>query len=182
MAILVGVFPISNRILNCQRITCLYPCFLFGVLLREKIGDGIYKFSSKYKFICFSILFFIIGFNLCVRSIPYIRQYDSFTKYYGLNYYAMIVKWGLYTLRLIACFCLIVLCSNKRTWYTNMGSKTLNAYLLHMVLIFPLCWGLLYELRYEWFALATAVFLIPVLCIFFMSDRIDRLMNYLLRK
>lgn len=181
-AILVGFVPIPNRILDLQRISCLYPCFLFGILVKEKLGDRLYKLSDKTKIICFAILMLFVGINLYVRSIPFIRKYDSFTEYYGLNFYAAIIKWGLYALRLIACFCLIVLCPNIKFWFTKLGSKTMNAYLLHMIPIFLLCWGLLYESRYEWYAIAVSVFLIPVLSIFFMSNRVDTFMKAVLRK
>lgn len=181
-AILVGVAPIPNRILDIQRISCLYPCFLFGVIVKEKLGDRLYKFSDKTKIICFAIIMLFVGINLYVRSIPFIRKYDSFTEYYGFNFCAAIIKWGLYTLRLVACFCLIALCPNIKFWFTKLGSKTMNAYLLHMIPIFIFCWGLLYESRYEWYAIAISVFLIPVLCIFFMSDRVDTLMKVILRK
>lgn len=181
-ALLVGMIPIPNRILDIQRISCLYPCFLFGVLMKEKLGDRIYKFSRKTKIICFAVLLVIVGINILLRTNPFIRKYDSFTEYYGLNVYAATIKWGLYLLRIIACFCLIVLCPNIKLWFTKLGSKTMNAYLLHMIPIFIFCWGLLYESRYEWYAIAISVFLIPVLCIFFMSDRVDTLMKVILRK
>lgn len=39
VAFIIGCIPVSNNYFEVQRISCLFPCFAFGVVLREYAGS-----------------------------------------------------------------------------------------------------------------------------------------------
>ena len=184
IAFVIGCIPISNNYFEIQRISCLYPCFAFGVVLREYAGNQLLvdKFGSKIPNIrkkCTVLLVLIILCNIAIiHCFPAIT--GAFKAYYGLNMIAALEKWGLMFMRVIACVCVIVLFPNKEYWFTKFGARTMNVYLLHIIPIFIICWGVLYDYRYEWYGLLVYFVGVPLLCTLFFSLPIDRIMKKVL--
>lgn len=193
IAVGVGFLPISDRYLSIQRVSCLFPSFAFGVWFRDKICKGTNmlpkyqeirlwgKVAVSFKSICIALLILSILFNLAIiYYFPKTWKYVGFTRYYGLNIKAAGVKWLLYMIRIVACTCMVFLVPNKQYWYTKYGSRTMNAYLLHMTIIFPLCWGLLYNYRNEWYVELACFVLVPLICTLFLSTPVDKVMRKIL--
>ncbi len=192
VAIAIGSLPIPNRFLDIQRISCLFPSFIFGVWLRTVVCKGtstlpllentnlLGRMKISYRECCIFILFCVLVNLACYYLFPTLKHFDSFTTYYGLNFKAACFKWFLYIIRIIACTCLIFVVPNKKYWFTEYGSRTMNVYLLHMLVIFPLSWGLLYNYRNEWYGEVAFFLLIPLLCSLFISSAVDRFMKKIL--
>lgn len=89
---------------------------------------------------CCAILFAsLLLINLALYVFyPGVLKYDRFIIFYGLNEYGLFVTWGLYLIRIVASTCLIAIVPNKNYWFSKYGSRTMNAYLLHMLIIFPI--------------------------------------------
>ena len=83
-------------------------------------------------------------------------------------------------MRVVACVCVMVLMPNKEFWFTKYGSRTINVYLLHVIPIFIICWGCLYDYRYEWFGVASLFVGVPLLCTLFFSIPVERIMKKIL--
>lgn len=192
-AMTIGVLPIPNRFFDIQRISSLFPSFAFGFWLRKAVCknsvtlpslDGVKQWGGvtiSYRTLCIVILSFCILINLaCYRLFPGLKGFDSFTAYYGLNIKAAGFKWFMYIIRIVACTCIILLVPNKKYWYTKYGSRTMNVYLLHMLIIFPLTWGIIYPYRNEWYGMLACFVLTPLLCTLFMSAPVDRFMKKIL--
>ena len=105
IAFVIGCIPISNNYFEIQRISCLYPCFAFGVVLREYAGNQLLvdKFGSKIPNIrkkCTVLLVLIILCNIAIiHCFPAIT--GAFKAYYGLNMIAALEKWGLMFMRVV---------------------------------------------------------------------------------
>ena len=184
-AFIIGCIPISNKYFEIQRISCLFPCFAFGVVLKEYAGnqllvDGIGGAKNhNIRMLFIIILVLIVVFQIAIIYF-YPGKTGAFKSYYGFNMIAALEKWGLMFLRVIASVCVIVLMPNKEYWFTKYGSRTMNVYLLHVIPIFVICWGLLYDFRYEWYGLATLFVGVPVFCTLFFSAHVDRIMKKIL--
>lgn len=177
----VGFFPIDNRYFDIQRISSLFPCFAFGVFLRNVFENKliIWKQSTKVRVLCVMIIVLCILLNLVIiRIAP--KMHVSMTAYYGLNMKVALAKWMMIIMRVVACTCLIILIPDKECWFTKYGSRTMNVYLLHAIPIFTICWGCLYNYRYEWYGLLTLFVGVPLLCTLFFSSPIDRFMKKIL--
>lgn len=184
IAFVIGCIPISNNYFEIQRISCLYPCFAFGVFLREYAGNQLLadKLCSKIPNIrkkCTVLLVLIILCNIAIiHCFP--TKTGGFKAYYGLNMIAALEKWGLMFMRVIACVCVIVLFPNKEYWFTKYGARTMNVYLLHIIPIFIINWGVLYNFRYEWYGLLVYFVGVPLLCTLFFSLPVDKIMKKVL--
>ena len=183
LAVTIGFIPVPNRYLDIQRISSLFPSYAFGVFLKEKYGDRLSKGCSSRKvlIICLSVIAVCVTSNLAmIHFRPDWIKYDRLVSYYGLNYHAALVKWFMCLLRVIVCVCVIICFPNKKYWYSVYGTRTLNVYLLHMIPVFLLSWGILYPFRYEWWGVISLVIVVPLLCTMFLSERVDRFMKKLL--
>ena len=180
-ACIIGCIPVSNNYFELQRISCMFPCFAFGVLLRDYVGNQslLEKLGGNARITCTIVLILIVVLQLAIIHY-YPEKTGAFKAYYGLNMKAAFVKWGLMLMRVGACVCVIVLMPNKEFWFTKYGSRTMNVYLLHMIPIFIICWGGLYDYRYEWFGLSSLFFFVPMLCTLFFGKQIDILMKKVL--
>lgn len=180
-AVAIGFLPIPNRYFDIQRISCLFPVFVFGLWMREKASDQIYAMKSRGRV---RLLFAIILF-LCILYSLFIIYYKpsmsgAFTSYYGLNLKLALAKWIMMIVRVVACVCIIILVPNKEYWFTKYGSRTMNVYLLHDTLIFLICWGCLYNYRYEWYGLLSLFLGVPLLCSLLFSSPVDKFMKKIL--
>lgn len=183
MAVVIGIIPISNRYLDVQRISSLFPSYAFGVYLKEQFGARLSKgcSSKNLLFVCLFVIVTCVAINFAmIHFRPSWIKYDRLVTYYGFNYHAALVKWSMCLLRVIVCVCVIICIPNKKYWCSDYGSRTLNVYLLHMIPVFLLSWGILYPFRYEWWGVISLVIVVPLLCTMFLSERVDRFMKKLL--
>lgn len=180
-AFAIGFFPIPNRFFDIQRTSCLFPCFAFGVWIRQSVGSRLLEWKSKrgVRVLCSSLFTLCVIFNLVIVHFN-LNVLDSFTAYYGLNLRLAFTKWIMILLRVLACMCLILLFPNKSFWFTKFGSRTMNVYLLHAIPVFLICWGCLYNHRYEWYGVMSLAIGVPLLCTFLFSTGVNELMRKVL--
>ena len=186
IAFIIGFIPVSNNYFEIQRISCLFPCFAYGVFLKDYTGNQLLvdKFKrrvSNIRLLSAVLFVLIIIINvIIIHYFPEIEKRGLFKAYYGLNLIAALKKWFLMFMRIVACTCLIVLVPNKEYWFTKYGARTMNVYLLHITPIFILCWGLLYNYRYEWYGLLSCFVVVPLICTLFFSKGVDKVMKKVL--
>lgn len=181
IAAAIGFLTIPNRYFDIQRISCLFPCFVFGLWFRKRIDSQIDTIKSMggVRLACAVILVLCILYNLfIIHYSP--SMAGAFTTYYGLNLKVALGKWIMMIVRIMACVCLIVLMPNKEYWFTKYGSRTMNVYLLHDTLILLICWGLLYNFRFEWVGLLSLFIGVPLLCTLLFSSPVDKFMKKIL--
>ena len=52
--------------------------------------------------------------------------------------------------------------------------------MLHMSIIFPLCWWLMRPIMNEWYGYLLYIFVVPFVCSFLFSEKVDMLMKPIL--
>ena len=181
IAVTIGFLPIPNRIFDIQRISCLFPVYVFGLWIKENADNQLktIRTRGKTRVLCAIILL------LCILYSVFIIHYNSrlfgyFPSYYGLNMKAALAKWIMMTVRVVACMCLIVLMPNKEFRFTKYGSRTMNVYLLHDTIIFLTSWGILYNYRHEWYGIMSCILFVPLLCTLLFSAPVDKFMKRIL--
>lgn len=180
IAMAIGFLRVPNRYFDIHRISCLFPCFVFGLWVKQKADNQLFAMRSRIgRILCAIVLLLCVLYNIfIIRYIP--SMSGAFTEYYGLNIKAAFGKWIMMIVRVVACVCIIVLMPNKEYWFTKYGSRTMNVYLLHDTFIFLLCWGFLYNYRYEWFGLLSMFIGVPLLCSLLFSTPVDKFMKRIL--
>lgn len=99
---------------------------------------------------------------------------------YGLSIIGFISKWGNFILTLVMSVCVILLMPNKQYSITRYGARTMNVYMLHMSIVFPLSWYCLRPIMDEWYGFVLYIIAVPTLCTFLFSQEVDRFMKSIL--
>ena len=76
--------------------------------------------------------------------------------------------------------CVILLMPNKQYSITRYGARTMNVYMLHMSIVFPLSWYCLRPIMDEWYGYVLYIIAVPTLCSFLFSQEVDRFMKSIL--
>ena len=181
IAVTIGLIPIHNRYFDIQRTSSLFPCFAYGVFLKECAEQKLLTWKDRgvVRVLCAIIFILCVFINISIIHIKP-SMHIAMTTYYGLNLKIALAKWMMIILRVIACTCLIIVFPDKEYWFTKYGSRTMNVYLLHAIPIFTISWGCLYNYRYEWFGLLSLFVFVPLLCTLFFSTPVDQFMKKIL--
>lgn len=85
---------------------------------------------------------------------------------------------------LIGLFCLYLIrsVSNKRFRFTKYGARSMSVYLLHMLFVFPISYGVFSHLPVTPLFVALNVIGVPLLCVLLFSDKTEAIMNTILSK
>lgn len=161
-------FQISRLISN-------YPFFLFGILIQEK---QLLRFreNKKVRYSAFFCLLFCIVCNF------------FFCKYYNLNYFIpafsspISYKGELYGILMcsIMSFCVLLFFPNKQYAITPYGRNTFAPYVLHMCLVYPICWRFCIPYMNTWYGYMINMVVTPLLCILFFHPKVNEVLNNLL--
>lgn len=191
-------FPIKNNI-NSQFLHCIdsryYPLhkydisiftsnlflsfFLLGVILKEKYESYIYTFTQRKKAV-FVMSICILIYVIAQTSFPGIVFATGFTNGYGLHLSGLIFRLFTQIMCIIMSLSMILIIPNKQFWFTRYGSKTMNVYLLHMLIVFPICWHYCTPFMHTWYGYTTMIILVPLLCCLLFGTWIDKMMRKIL--
>lgn len=80
------------------------------------------------------------------------------------------------------CYFIIRVAPNKKYSWSTYGGRTMNVYLLHMLLVFPVSYGIFSQLPHTLLWLVLNVLVVPFLSMFFFGDKIDKAMSLILSK
>ena len=125
--------------------------------------------------VCF-IIYFIL--TLKIHGFPY---GTGFMGIHGLSLKGFFVRWSNYFLTIVMSLSLIAIMPNKKLWFTQLGTRTMNVYLLHMAIVFPICWYFLKPYMHYWWGYVLYIVVVPLfvsVCLF--SEFIDKRMQVLL--
>lgn len=140
LALIIGYDKDFRDILALSRILVYYPFFLLGTMIGK---DKIHKLTSNklYKFISIIILFGFIAICLIFTDkIYFIRPLlTGRNSYYSLNnnieYFGLIFRIVSYILAVIISVSVMTLVPKGKTFFSNLGSRTLAVYFLHAMAI-----------------------------------------------
>lgn len=176
-AVVCGFRFLDNNILDAQRVVNFYPYFLIGMCLRKQ-EMRIYALNKGNKFI-WSLIFSTIIFAYLI--ICYYKNgfcYGTgFMQIHGFSIFGFVCKWLNFMLCLLLSVSVMMIIPNRKLWFSKFGSRTMNVYMLHMSIIFPLCWALMRPIMNEWYGYLLYAFAVPLVCSFLFSEKVDSFMK-----
>ena len=180
VAVVCGFCFLDNNILDAQRVVNFYPFFLIGMCLRKQ-EMRIYALNKGNKFI-WSLIFSTIIFAYLI--ICYYKNgfcYGTgFMQIHGFSIFGFVCKWLNFMLCLLLSVSVMMIIPNRKLWVSSYGSRTMNVYMLHMSIIFPLCWWLMRPIMDEWYGYLLYIFVVPFVCSFLFSEKVDMFMKPIL--
>ena len=141
LALVIGFFDGFNDFLGLYRIIYYFPIFLLGYICSD-LQIVLQKISNyKYFFICISLIFLFIIFALSLYNIRINNIFFSaFTPITNYNHKInmLFTRMSGYLISIIISIGLLFLIPVKRYKFTYIGENTMNIFLLHMFLVFPI--------------------------------------------
>ena len=174
---LVGIYCPSNDYFDCQRVVSFYPFFCMGMIMKDsKCIDKIDHKIYLLVLICCLCVFYIIESMLtdfCYQT--------GFMNSHGLSIIGGIERWLAFILVSLMSICTIVLTPDRKCILSTMGTRTMYANMLHMAIIFPLCWGVLNSVMFEWYGYFAYIIIVPMICLILFSRPISTMFQKYLR-
>lgn len=180
VTLLFGVLPYTH-LFNFSRIVCFYPFFIAGVWLKEHYNEQLYNINRSKRILAIGSFSALCGIYLVANVLhPGIVYGTGFVSGFGLSISGMLIRIFTIMMCMAMCLSLIIAVPNKEYWFTKYGSRTMNVYLLHMLIVFPICWYFTAPIHDTWYGIAINAIGVPLLCTTLFSERIDNLMRSLL--
>ncbi|MCP1145570.1 acyltransferase family protein [Lysinibacillus endophyticus] len=137
ISILIGYDDSINEVLSLSRTFFFFPFFLVGYYLKT---EHLLKLKSRTH-VLNGVLLAMIGFITIYYFVPIEqhvwllgkRPYDEISTV--PMQWAWLGRFVAYIVMFTATYMFLTLVSNKRRFYTSIGSVTISIYLLHMVVI-----------------------------------------------
>lgn len=168
----LGFFKSEN--FQISRLISHYPFFLLGLLIKEKNWIKL-RNKKSIRLLSFFIFFVLLFSNyaLCKYTgrMHWTPAFDHSVPFY-IELYGLIVCATLSV-------CLLFFIPNKKCIISRWGGETIAPYVLHMSIVFPVCWiwGLLFIK--EWYGLVLYMFVVPSLCLFLFTSPVVNFINLL---
>lgn len=177
-ALIAGVIPFIGGALQLSRVICFYPFFIMGMLLREH-SDQMKPIGRKYQWaivlLTLSILYIVIDF-----FFPGVVYQTGFVSGYGLSIRGFVWRVFTYFMCMAMCLAVIYAMPEKKLWFSKYGTRTMNVYLLHMLIVFPCTWYVGSAIKDEWYGYVFLIIGVPLLCMPLFSKKVDCLMKKVL--
>ena len=181
VVVLYGFIPLSGyslclaNELQLNRIIGFYPFFLLGIKLKD------YDLEEKGKNNLLVLVGVFITYVLLCLMINGLAYYSGFYLLLGMTIRRLVYMFLSYTL--IGLFCLYHIRSvpNKKYRFTKYGARSMNVYLLHMLFVLPLSYGVFSHLPVKPFFVVNVIG-VPLLCILLFSDKVEAIMSAILSK
>lgn len=165
----------SAKFFHISRLISNYPFFLLGILIHEKQWLSLRE--NKTVRCCAFVVFLVLligNFFLCKCGIvshfipafdhPIARRYEL----YGILMCA------------IMSVCVLLFFPNKDYAITKFGRNTFAPYVLHMCLVFPICWNFCLPYMNTWYGYIIDMVVTPLLCLLFFHPKVNEVLNRLL--
>lgn len=149
--------------------------------MMKKHRNWIYTTTKKTKQQWFAVyvLATIAYVFLCLKWDGFCYG-TGFMSAHGLSLCGVFMKWMNYILVVAMSLSVIRLMPNRKYGFSRFGSRTMNVYMLHMIVVFLLSWNLLKPVMHEWYGYILYVAVVPALCLFLYSRTVDSFMKRIL--
>lgn len=155
--------------------------------------DGLYWVQYLWVFIMtftMPLFMMISGFWFKPRTLDYsLKHYHfrpgfcygtGFMHVHGLSITGFVSKWLNFALCVALSISVIALMPNRKLPFSKYGSRTMTVYMLHMSIVFPLCWVLLRPVMFEWYGYVLYIVGVPFVCAFLFNEKVDSIMKVIL--
>lgn len=179
IALSIGFLPFIGTLLQLSRVICFYPFFILGILLKER-NEWLHKLKNRSK-VCMLVLIMLSIFYMYINFLhPGIVYGTGFMSGFGFSIKGLMVRIFTYFMCIAMSISFIGFMPNKKIWFTKFGTRTMNAYLCHMLIIFPCTWGIGPHIIDKWYGYVFLIVIVPLLCIPLYSNILNRIMNKIL--
>lgn len=180
VSFICGFKFVSNDWLDAQRVVHFYPFYVIGMWLRNK-ERIIYEVShtARRNWLAVFLLCHVAYFLLCYR-FPGFCYGTGFSYSHGLSLFGIAFKWANFVLTLVMSVSLMMVMPNKELGISRYGSRTMNVYMLHMTIVFPLSWYYFRPFMNEWYGYILLVIVVPTICLVLFSKKVDDMMKKIL--
>lgn len=168
---------IANKF-QINRLFGFYPFYLLGIMLNNK-DLLVTKKRILWQFILGSSMALYISVCYIIKGFAYKSGFYLAPSSSLMTVVQFLIS---YTFIMTICVSLIKSIPNTENVISKYGGRTLNVYLLHMMVVFPLCYGIFSHLDYNPINVVLNSLLACLLCLFFFTERCDVLMKKLLAK
>ncbi len=182
IALVFMVIPLPSSItmlcykLQINRIIGFYPFFLLGIILKKTGNLPYVERNSKLILVVAVTIYLLLCYaneGLAYQGSFYLQPQSGFRK--------IVLQMMSYLIIMPLCVTLVCSMPRKEVWFSRFGSRTLNVYLLHMLVVFPVCYGIFSHLGYSVELIVLNCMLAFSICLLFFSATVDRKMKYLLK-
>lgn len=136
IAIGAGYINRLGLFLSISRTLYFFPFFILGHYLTKQHIEWIFAHVKKAYSICiFSLMFMILVFFDLEVLQKWLYGVASYKGLGRLEWYAGIYRLGIYGLTAIISISFLSLIPKKKTWFSELGTRTLYVYLLHVFVI-----------------------------------------------
>lgn len=160
--------------LQVNRIVGFYPFYLLGVYLRKKDFLKPPDRITLWRVVLFGTM--IVNLILCYlkRGFAYMSAF-YLTPHSGI---VSVIKYLIsYVVISVICISIIKSISNKENFLAQYGERTLNVYLLHMLVVFSVGYGLFSRLGYSYLYVVVNCLVACGLCLPFFSNKVAKIMS-----
>lgn len=128
------------------------------------------------------LLFFmtILLYLLLTYLFPGFCYGSGFMSSHGMSLFGFASRLMSYILNFALCFFLIAIMPDRKLWFSKYGTRTMNVYLLHMSILFPVCWYIMRPYMHEWYGYLIYMIIVPLACCLLFSEKVDQLMKLFL--
>lgn len=174
----IGFIDDFNSFLGLYRIIYFFPIFILGYYCVDL--KALLLRVSRYKFFLISATFFsfITVFALSISSGNYNEMiafaYTPFFNYHNSVINVLLRIVGFFSSIFIS-FGLLYFIPQNKVWFTFFGENTMNVFLIHMFLVFPI--NFLIGNLPSYIILIISIFSSALICILASSKSIKTLMN-----
>ena len=134
-AILIGIDPQANTVLQTSRVVCFFPYFMLGFYCTN--AQAAWIKSPSIRKIAFCVLLFTlggcIGFWLDLAPLGILHANLSYAQMEIPNALGCMLREGWYIVSLLICFGITAIIPRKQLKISVYGSRTLPIYIIHTV-------------------------------------------------
>jgi fucose 4-O-acetylase-like acetyltransferase len=182
-AFFIGFFDDFNQFLGLYRIFYFMPFFVLGFYCKN-IHSLINKWL-KYRIPIITILIISILFILIIsiwEPIPTLREgigwaYTPYRGYGTDGILALLLRLIGFTSSLLICFSFLFIVPQKRTFFSKYGKNTLNVFLLHMFIVYPMNSLVLEHNSPGWILSGVYILASAIITIFFSLSFVDKIIS-----
>lgn len=136
IAVLIGNESDASTFMQCSRIVCFFPFFIFGYYCSKDMINKIKE--RKYRIIgAIVLLICIFVYNLCfVDTVPIgiLHANKSYIEMDITVVEGLVFRIGWYVFSSFMCFGVLSLIPRKKLFISFLGQRTLSIYIIHTIM------------------------------------------------
>lgn len=144
ISLVIGFSNDFGRYLDLERIIAFFVFFVIGYFFPSNYKEIIFKYGNKIKPYWFMILIIMVFMSIALilpGKASFIRRCfipeTGFDDRYGrYAEFGVFIRFATYFISLFISFIFFSLIPNRKTWYSEMGTRTINVFLFHLIFLY----------------------------------------------